>query len=199
MVKFKEIRILESQKFGVIHFATDDQGEPWFIASEVAQALGIKRHRDALYRNVPKEFRKTVTFPMPGRGNRNHTAINLYGVLELAGRSYKSLDFIEWFLSRDWGRPKIKTRVGACQLIRWLMEKNKWARHWAEVSEKYWKGRAVKAEEAQNHAENDLQNQIEGLKMAGRRWKERAMKAEDKIRCLHSSASAIVQTLEALE
>ena len=53
-----------SSEFGERNFALagyiDEQGEPWFVAKDVCEALGYSNARDAIAKHVDEEDRNTV-------------------------------------------------------------------------------------------------------------------------------------------
>ena len=48
-----EIQVFTSQKFGEIRI-TDNDGQPWFVATDVAKALGYERPNDAIHQHCKK-------------------------------------------------------------------------------------------------------------------------------------------------
>ena len=47
------IQIFQSKTFGEIRTMTNEQGETFFIGKDVAQALGYKNTRDAMFKQYP--------------------------------------------------------------------------------------------------------------------------------------------------
>ena len=58
-------------------------GEPWFVAADVAAALGYSNGRDAVETHVDVDDRNTVAIPDGNRGNPNRTVINESGLYAL--------------------------------------------------------------------------------------------------------------------
>ena len=50
-----EIQIFKNQEFGAIRTMSNEQGEPFFCAKDVAEALGYKRPEDAMAQHVENE------------------------------------------------------------------------------------------------------------------------------------------------
>lgn len=66
---------------------TDRDGQPWFVAADVCDILGISKHRDAVGR-LDDDERGLVTMDTPG-GPQQVTAINESGLYKLVFRSRK--------------------------------------------------------------------------------------------------------------
>lgn len=64
-------------------------GEPWFIAIDVANALEINNHRQALT-ILDSDEKNTVSLNDGNRGNPNHTIISESGFYKLISRSRKA-------------------------------------------------------------------------------------------------------------
>ena len=58
-------------------------GEPWFVAADVARALGYSNPRDAISKHVDLEDRNSVAIRDGSRGNPNQTVINESGLYAL--------------------------------------------------------------------------------------------------------------------
>lgn len=58
-------------------------GEPWFVATDVARALGYARPADAVAAHVDAEDQNTTAIRSRNRGNPNHTIINESGLYAL--------------------------------------------------------------------------------------------------------------------
>lgn len=57
-----EVKNFLSKMFGVFLVMEDESGEIWFVAGEVAQALGYQNLSDAILRHTSPEDRKTLNF-----------------------------------------------------------------------------------------------------------------------------------------
>lgn len=77
-----EIQIFSSEEFGKIRVIEQD-GEPWFVGKDVAEALGYSNTRDALDRHVDADDKNTVVNPDGKRGNPNMAIINESGLYSL--------------------------------------------------------------------------------------------------------------------
>jgi len=58
-------------------------GEPWFVAADVARVLGYVDTDQAIRKNVDDEDRARVNIPSGGRGNPNKVVINESGLYAL--------------------------------------------------------------------------------------------------------------------
>lgn len=76
-----ELQIFNSPEFGQVRTVTID-GEPWFIAKDVATALGYSNTRDAIAKHVDDDDKNTVVI-RDGKGNPNQTIINESGLYSL--------------------------------------------------------------------------------------------------------------------
>ena len=79
----KALTVFENEKFGSVRSMLDENGEPWFVGKDVAEALGYSNTRDALDRHVDPEDKNTVVNPDGNRGNPNMTIINESGLYSL--------------------------------------------------------------------------------------------------------------------
>lgn len=75
--------IMKSFENYQIRIITDEQGEPWFVAKDVCEALGHTNSRKALADHVDEEDRNTVTIRDGNRGNPNQATINESGLYSL--------------------------------------------------------------------------------------------------------------------
>lgn len=75
--------IMKSFENYQIRIITDEQGEPWFVAKDVCEALGHTNSRKALADHVDEEDRNTVTIRDGNRGNPNQAIINESGLYSL--------------------------------------------------------------------------------------------------------------------
>lgn len=77
-----QIEIFKNKVFGEIRTVTID-GEPWFVGTDVATALGYSNTRDALATHVDDDDKNTVAIHDGIPGNPNRTIINESGVYSL--------------------------------------------------------------------------------------------------------------------
>ena len=80
------IQVFESAEFGTVRVSTQD-GEPWFVAKDVCDALGIAKYRDAVSRLDPDE-RGSVLVDTLG-GAQEASAVSEPGFYKLVMRSRK--------------------------------------------------------------------------------------------------------------
>lgn len=78
-----------------IRVVTDENGDTWFVASDVCAVLGISHHRDALSR-LDDDERGSVRVDTLG-GVQELGALNESGLYTLILRSDKPLYFIDKF------------------------------------------------------------------------------------------------------
>ncbi|MFV0447708.1 MAG: Bro-N domain-containing protein [Vibrio sp.] len=95
-VKIEHIPFTNSE-FGQLNVLPGEDGQIWFIANEVAQALGYKRPRDAIRKLVKDKNKGAVNWRSPG-GTQEVTTINESGLYSLIMRSKlaKAEEFQEW-------------------------------------------------------------------------------------------------------
>lgn len=82
-----EIRAFENAKFGTIH-ALNMDGEPWFVAKDVCDALGLENSRKAAA-SLDEDEKNTVTISDGIPGNPNKTIISEAGFYKLVMKSRK--------------------------------------------------------------------------------------------------------------
>lgn len=94
-----ELQIFNSPEFGQVRTVTID-GEPWFIAKDVATALGYSNTRDAIAKHVDDDDKNTVVI-RDGKGNPNQTIINESGLysLVLSSKLPTAKKFKHWVTS----------------------------------------------------------------------------------------------------
>lgn len=94
-----ELQIFNSPEFGQVRTVTID-GEPWFIAKDVATALGYSNTRDAIAKHVDDDDKNTVVI-RDGKGNPNQTIINESGLysLVLSSKLPTAKKFKHWITS----------------------------------------------------------------------------------------------------
>ncbi len=64
-------------------------GEPWFVAKDICEALGITNSRDAL-KSLDGDEKNTVALTYGNRGNPNHGVVAESGFYKLIARSRKA-------------------------------------------------------------------------------------------------------------
>jgi prophage antirepressor-like protein len=76
----------------------DIDGEPWWVARDIAEALGYDWAGTATIKHIPEEWRGVVPIPT-SRGERNTLIISEQGLYFFLGRSDKpaALPFQKWF------------------------------------------------------------------------------------------------------
>lgn len=94
-----ELQIFKSPAFGQVRTVTID-GEPWFVAKDVATALGYSNTRDAIAKHVDDDDKNTVVI-RDGKGNPNQTVINESGLysLVLSSKLPTAKNFKHWITS----------------------------------------------------------------------------------------------------
>lgn len=76
-----DLKVFENSEFGSIRTVTVD-GEPWFVAKDVANALGYQNGRDAIKNHVDDEDKGVAKHDTPG-GTQEMTIINESGLYSL--------------------------------------------------------------------------------------------------------------------
>ena len=73
-------------------------GEPWFVAKDVADALGYENSRDAISNHVDEEDRNTVAIRYGNRGNPHQIIVNESGLysLVMGSRLERAKAFKHW-------------------------------------------------------------------------------------------------------
>lgn len=91
-----KIQIFNNADFGQVRTIEQD-GNVWFVGSEVATILGYNNPRDAIARHVKDNHKATVAIH-DGSQNRNQTIIDEAGLYSLVMRSKlpQAEDFQEW-------------------------------------------------------------------------------------------------------
>lgn len=94
-----ELQIFNSPEFGQVRTVTI-AGEPWFVAKDVATALGYSNTRDAIAKHVDDDDKNTVVI-RDGKGNPNQTVINESGLysLVLSSKLPTAKKFKHWITS----------------------------------------------------------------------------------------------------
>jgi len=97
------LQIFEHKDFGKVRTVTIN-GEPWFVAKDVTQALGYKNSPDALKKHVDAEDRRVLqksqnaTFDIPTRGLSIINESGLY-CLALSSKLPQAKTFRRWVTS----------------------------------------------------------------------------------------------------
>jgi len=96
----KDLQVFQNTEFGQVR-VIDIDGQPWFIAKDVADVLGYSNTRDALSRHVDSEDKNTVVFHDGIQGNPNMTIINESGLysLILSSKLLAAKAFKRWVTS----------------------------------------------------------------------------------------------------
>ena len=61
--------------FGEIRTMTDERGETFFVGKDIAEALGYRNTRDALFRHVDDEDKTTVAIHDTGSNYKSQTVV----------------------------------------------------------------------------------------------------------------------------
>ena len=86
-------------------------GEPWFVGKDVAEVLGYRLARKALYDHVEDDDKKGVPIQNPLGGKQEMTIINESGLYSLIMRNQKILSQGMWMQKIKGGRdsrPQVK-------------------------------------------------------------------------------------------
>ena len=94
-----ELQIFKNEEFGSLR-AIERNGEPWFVGSDVAKALGYSNTSDALSRHVDSDDKGIVKHDTPG-GKQSMTIINESGLysLILSSKLQTAKKFKHWVTS----------------------------------------------------------------------------------------------------
>lgn len=94
-----ELMLFNNPEFGNIR-STEQDGEPWFVGKDVAEALGYKNTNDALLRHVDPEDKRGSRFTTPS-GEQTVTIINESGLysLVLSSKLPTAKKFKRWVTS----------------------------------------------------------------------------------------------------
>ena len=96
------IQIFQSKTFGEIRTMTNEQGETFFIGKDVAQALGYKNTRDAMFKHVDEEDKTTVAIRDTGSNYKSQTVVinesGLYALV-LSSKLPQAKAFKRWVTS----------------------------------------------------------------------------------------------------
>lgn len=91
------IQVFSSQQFGELRALKGSDGEPWFVAKDVCEILGIGNSRQALSR-LDDDEKNTVILNDGNRGNPNVSIVNEAGFysLVLSSRKPEAREFKRW-------------------------------------------------------------------------------------------------------
>lgn len=94
-----ELKIFNNDEFGRIR-AVEQNGEPWFVGKDVAEALGYKNTRQAISTNVDEEDKGVHSVDTPS-GTQEMTIINESGLysLVLSSKLPTAKKFKRWVTS----------------------------------------------------------------------------------------------------
>lgn len=94
-----ELKIFENSEFGQVR-TMDKDNEPWFVAIDIANALGYSNTRDAIIKHVDEEDKGVAKCDTLG-GKQNLTIINESGVYSLimASKLESARRFKRWVTS----------------------------------------------------------------------------------------------------
>lgn len=94
-----ELKIFNNEEFGQIR-AIEQDGEPWFVGKDVAEALGYKNTRQAISTNVDEEDKGVHSMDTPS-GTQEMTVINESGLysLVLSSKLPTAKKFKRWVTS----------------------------------------------------------------------------------------------------
>lgn len=94
-----DIQKFTNDEFGTIRVA-DNNGEPWFVAKDVCDALGINKYRDAVSR-LDADERESVVVDTLG-GKQEVSAVSEPGFYKLVMKSRKpeAKAFQRWSLTK---------------------------------------------------------------------------------------------------
>ena len=92
-----EIQIFKNERFGEVR-TTVINGEPWFVGKDVAEMLGYRLARKALYDHVEDDDKKGVPIQNPLGGKQEMTIINESGLysLILSSKLPQAKEFKRW-------------------------------------------------------------------------------------------------------
>ena len=95
-----EIQIFKNESFGEVR-TTVINGEPWFVGKDVAEVLGYRLARKALYDHVEDDDKKGVPIQNPLGGEQKMTIINESGLysLILSSKLPQAKEFKRWVTS----------------------------------------------------------------------------------------------------
>lgn len=90
----KDLKIFENNEFGEMRAILDENGEPWFVASDVCKSLEIKNTTDALKR-LDEDEKSRFNLGLPGGATNVVNEYGLYNLI-LASRKKEAKHFRRW-------------------------------------------------------------------------------------------------------
>ena len=90
----KDLKIFENNEFGEMRAILDENGEPWFVASDVCKSLEIKNTTDALKR-LDEDEKSRFNLGLPGGATNVVNEYGLYNLI-LASRKKEAKHFRKW-------------------------------------------------------------------------------------------------------
>ena len=99
-----EIQIFKNERFGEVRTMVIND-EPWFVGKDVAEVLGYRLARKALYDHVEDDDKKGVPIQNPLGGRQQITIINESGLyaLILSSKLPQAKEFKRWVASEVLG------------------------------------------------------------------------------------------------
>lgn len=91
------VQVFDNAEFGALRVIKDEQGEPWFVAKDVCEALGIGNVTMALGRLDEDEFSSTEVTDTTGRKQQSKivTEAGLYSLI-MASKKTEAKAFKRW-------------------------------------------------------------------------------------------------------
>ena len=116
-----KLAVFSNPDFGEVR-TLEINGEPWFVGSDVATALGYSNPRKAIIDHVDEEDKNTVTIRDGIQGNPNQTIINESGLYSLimSSKMEKAKEFKRWVTSEV--LPSIR-KTGAYSITQTVSDK----------------------------------------------------------------------------
>ena len=102
-----EIQVFKNDRFGEVRTMVIND-EPWFVGKDVAEVLGYRLARKALYDHVEDDDKKGVPIQNPLGGKQEMTIINESGLysLILSSKLPQAKEFKRWVASEVLGYAK---------------------------------------------------------------------------------------------
>jgi prophage antirepressor-like protein len=99
MEQENQLQVFTNEKFGEVR-TTKINGEPWFVGKDIAEKLGYKNPRDAVYKRVDTEDKGVCKMETPS-GSQEMTIINESGMysLILGSKLPQAKEFKRWVTS----------------------------------------------------------------------------------------------------
>jgi len=92
-----DLEIFKKEELGEVRIISDEKGEPWFVAKDIAEILGYKNPQKAIRDHIEKEDTRGERIVTPS-GKQETTLINESGLYSLILRSNKpkAKGFTKW-------------------------------------------------------------------------------------------------------